>query len=116
MAITYGMSTTEFWDNEPDLLWAYHKSFMDKMKIKRETENFNFWLQGLYIYDGVSKAIYNSFGRKSGQITQEYPKQPYILYDSSEEKEEKQILEKEEKIKARNKEIAEMLKRQKNKE
>ena len=58
MAITYGMSTTEFWDSEPDLLWAYHKSFMERIKIKKETENFNFWLQGLYIYDGVSRAIY----------------------------------------------------------
>jgi len=107
------MSTTEFWDEEPDLLWAYHNSFMERTKLKREEENFNFWLQGMYIYDGVSKAIYNSFGRKSGQMAQDYPKKPYELYNSQKEKNEKDILEIEERIKTRNKEIAEMLKRQK---
>ena len=112
MAITYGMSTTEFWEQEPDLLWAYHKSFLERMKVEQSTNNFNAWLQGMYIFDGVSKAIYNSFGRKSGQRILEYVPKPYE-FDTKEKDELERIQEMEERIRARNKEIAQILNKNK---
>ena len=49
------MSAQEFWDEDPDLMWAYQKSYIDQKKIEKETMNFNSWLQGMYIYDGFLK-------------------------------------------------------------
>ncbi len=112
MAITFGMSAQEFWDEDPDLMWAYQKSYIDQKKIEKETMNFNSWLQGMYIYDGFSKVIYNSFGRKEGMSAKDYPNQPYDLNKTKEDIEREQILENEARIKARSKEIAEMIKRQ----
>ena len=46
------MPLQEFWNDDPDLLWAYRISYMEKeeqkMKIKREIINFQAWLQGYY--------------------------------------------------------------------
>ena len=33
LALTFGMSTQEFWHEEPDLLWTYRKVYMEKLKI-----------------------------------------------------------------------------------
>lgn len=112
MALTFGMSAQEFWEEDPNFMWAYQKSYIDQKKIEKEMTNFNLWLQGMYIYDGFSKAIYNSFGRKEGMPVKEYPNQPYDLNKTKEDIEREQILETESKIKARNKEIAEIIKRQ----
>lgn len=112
MAITFGMSAREFWDEEPELMWAYQKSYIDQKKIEKEMTNFNAWLQGMYIYDGFSKVIYNSFGRKDGMPIKDYPSQPYDLDKTKEEIEKERILETEAKIRERNKEIAKMIKKE----
>ena len=57
MAITFGMSTREFWEDDPELLWAYRKSYMEKMKLQQETDNFNAWLNGLYVYVATNSCL-----------------------------------------------------------
>ena len=116
MAILYGMSSKEFWEEDPELLWAYRKSYMDKMKIQSELNNYNAWLNGLYVFDAVSKSIYNSFGRKETQTPLHYMEKPYDFDakpKSKEEIEREERLAMEEKIKERNKQIKEMLKNKK---
>jgi len=107
LAITFGMPIREFWEEEPELLWAYRKSYIEKMKMQKEFYNFNDWLQGLYIYDAVNKAIYNNFNNKNK--IQTYMKKPIDFSKTSEELEKEKIKEMEEKIKNRNKEIKKML-------
>lgn len=73
MAITYGMSVKEFWEDSPDLFWAYRFSYFERLKNENEIFNQNAWLQGAYIYEAVQVAINNSFGKHK----EEYHKYPY---------------------------------------
>ena len=82
MAITFGMSTREFWEEDPEYLWAYRKSYIDKMKIQQETDNFNAWLNGLYVFNAVSISLYNGFGKGSAKA---YISKPYDFSKTAEE-------------------------------
>lgn len=73
MAITYGMSVKEFWEDNPDLFWAYRFSYYTKIQEQQKIFNNNAWLQGAYFYDAISVALNNSFGKNKI----EYPKSPY---------------------------------------
>lgn len=42
------MPLQEFWNDDPDLLWAYRKSYTLKEELKQETISFQAWLQGYY--------------------------------------------------------------------
>ncbi len=110
------MSVREFWNEDPNLLWAYRKSYIDKIKAQNEISNYNAWLNGLYIFDAVSKSIYNSFGRKEHQPTASYMEEPIDFNKKAKSEEEikkEKILEVEEKIKERNRQIKEMLNKKK---
>ena len=109
------MSTREFWEDEPKLLWAYRKSYMDKIKIQNEINNYNAWLNGLYVFDAVSKSLYNSFGRKQSQPISNYVTEPYDFNNvkTEEEIERERMLRVEEQIRERNREIKNMLKNKK---
>lgn len=73
MAITYGMSVKEFWEDNPDLFWAYRFSYFNKLKEQQEVFNNNAWLQGAYFYEAISVALHNAFDKNKV----EYSKQPY---------------------------------------
>lgn len=73
MAITYGMSVKEFWEESPDLFWAYRFSYLNKLKTEQEIFNQNAWLQGAYFHEAISVTIGNAFGKQK----LEYSKQPY---------------------------------------
>lgn len=106
------MSTREFWHDEPELLWAYRKSYIDKLKLQKELDNKNAWLNGLYIFDALTKSLYNSFGRKQGQSPQNYLVEPIDFNQEPKTKEEierEERLKVEEQIKERNRQIKAML-------
>ena len=84
MAITYGMSVKEFWEDNPDLFWAYRFSYYTNMKREQEDMNFKAWLQGAYFHEAVSIALANSFG-KGKKVS--YSTKPYNLTKEDEEKE-----------------------------
>lgn len=67
------MSIKDFWENDPELFWAYRFSYVNKLKRKNEEKNYNAWLQGLYFFEGVSIALSNSFGKGNYK----YPELPY---------------------------------------
>ena len=83
------MSIKDFWENDPELFWAYRFSYINKIKRESETTNYNAWLQGLYFFEGVSIAIANSFGNGNYK----YPTEPYGTKDK--EKEKPKLTEKE---------------------
>ena len=75
--LAIGMSPAEYWAGDPSLVQYYRKAY----RIKQDEINNNAWLQGLYIYDAVSTALYNALRNmgKSKQPAKEYAKQPYEL-------------------------------------
>ena len=73
MAITYGMSVKEFWEESPDLFWAYRFSYYKNKIEEQEISNHNAWLQGMYICEAIHVALCNCFGNKK----LEYSKKPY---------------------------------------
>ena len=75
------MSIKEFWEDDPELFWAYRFSYIKKLKRESEMQNYIAWLQGLYFYDGLSVALANSFGKGNYK----YPIQPYGLEEGKEE-------------------------------
>lgn len=74
------MSIKEFWEDDPELFWAYRFSYIKKLKRESEMQNYVAWLQGLYFYDGLSVALANSFGKGNYK----YPIQPYGLEEENE--------------------------------
>lgn len=109
------MSNKEFWEDDPNLLWAYRKSYMDKKEIQKEIDNYNAWLNGLYTFEAISKGLYNALQRKPTQPVLNYIEKPYDFknYKSKEEIQKEQVLRVEEQIRERNKQIKEMLKNKK---
>ena len=87
MAITYGMSVKEFWEENPDLFWAYRFSYYERKKLNEREKNFELWLQGAYFFDAVSVALANSFGK--GNKVHKYAEKPYCLTKEDEEEEKK---------------------------
>ena len=89
MAITYGMSVKEFWEDDPNLFWAYRFSYYTKLKTDQEIFNNNAWLQGKYFHDAISVALWNAFSKTKV----EYSKQPYGFEraENTEEQKKKQI-------------------------
>lgn len=69
------MSVKEFWEDNPDLFWAYRFSYYTDIKTKQEIFNHNAWLQGAYFYEAVSVALCNAFGKQKVQ----YAQKPYDL-------------------------------------
>lgn len=84
MAITYGMSVKEFWEDNPDLFWAYRFSYYTKLKNEQEIFNNNAWLQGAYFHEAISVALCNAFSKQKV----EYSNKPYELNKKEETKEQ----------------------------
>ena len=86
------MSTQEFWDEEPDLLWIYRKVYMGTLKIQNELDNQQAWRIGLYVYEAISVVVHNVF-KKEGQPSQNYSEKPYNF--SRKPKTQEEIIEEE---------------------
>lgn len=78
------MSSAEYWEGDPSLARYFRKAY----KIKQDEINNNAWLQGLYIYDAVSTAVYNALRGKNSQA-REYAKQPFNLENREKTEQEK---------------------------
>lgn len=44
-----GMSYEDYWDGPAEMV----KYYRDKLKKQRDYDNFQAWLQGLYVYEGI---------------------------------------------------------------
>ena len=84
-----GMSYTEFWDEPPFLAVAYRKAY----RLKREIENEQAWLQGLYVYDAFAVCMANAFSKR-GSKRQNYFEKPIDIFPLTErEKKEREQAE-----------------------
>ena len=73
--LAIGMSYAEYWEGDPKLTQYYRKAY----QIKQEQINYNAWLQGMYVYDATSTALYNALRgmNKNKPPAKDYAKQPY---------------------------------------
>lgn len=106
MAVLYGMTIKEFWEEDPNLFWIYRYSYLEKIDLEQKIYNHNAWLQGAYFYEAVSVALCNAFSKSKAK----YPKEPYYYETSelTEEEKQKQIKMQVEEVKARIKQINKM--------
>lgn len=65
----FGMSSKEFWEDDPQLYWAYRTFYLKKQEEDFERDNQYMWLQGMYIYEGVSIALHNAFSKQPKSYT-----------------------------------------------
>ena len=74
------MTYEQYWDGSPFIAVDYRKAH----KLKRQIANEDAWLHGMYIYDAVSVAIGNAFGKKGGTKKQ-YIEKPIDIFPLTEQ-------------------------------
>lgn len=82
----FGMSSEEFWEEEPQLYWAYRFSYEKQQEFlnKKEIEQLKLgcWLQGKTTEIAVSIALNNGFSKK---------KQTFPTYEEFFKEKEKKV-------------------------
>lgn len=81
--LSIGMSYTEYWESDPSLTRYFRKAYLNKQK----DIDFQCWLQGKYIYDGICCIANNIFDKNSRET---YPSKPYLNKDEKEIKNTKE--------------------------
>lgn len=81
------MSAAEYWDGDPILVRDYRRAH----KIKRQMDNQQAWLQGLYFYDalGAMAPVLRAFA-KAGTKALPYVKEPFPLETENKSKAEEE--------------------------
>lgn len=77
----FGMSSEQFWDDDPQLYWAYRTFYLKKIeqeqKEKLEFAKYDAWLKGNTICVAHSIALKNTFGKQA----QEFPSYKEMFKD-----------------------------------
>jgi hypothetical protein len=74
-----GMTYEQYWEMSPYLAVAYRKAY----RLKREADNEQAWLQGVYIYDAFAVCLANAFSKR-GAKTQNYIERPMDIFPLTE--------------------------------
>ena len=74
-----GMTYTQFWDESPYLAVAYRKAY----RLKREVDNENAWLAGLYVCDAFAVSLANAFSKR-GAKKRQYIERPIDIFPLTE--------------------------------
>lgn len=77
------MTSEEFWKDDPRLFSSYQTAYINDKKREIEERNYSNWLQGMYIYDGLTKSLtsfgYGFLAGKRNPNDSSYPNKPYDL-------------------------------------
>lgn len=74
------MTPKQFWEDDPEDLWAYWDAYQEKQKEMARIANINAFNQGQYILLAVAQCL--QFSKHPKQI---YPKKPFPLYSENKE-------------------------------
>ena len=87
--MVYGMTYDEFWHGDVYRALFYKKAYDMNMKMQLDMNDYNFWLQGMYVYEAICDAspIYHDFAKK-GTKPLPYASEPYGIKRKKEQKEE----------------------------
>ena len=88
--LSIGMTYDLYWYGDPWLVKAYHEAH--EMRI--EEMNYEKWLQGLYIYQGIGARtpVLNPFSKK--KKADEYPKEPLVITQRAQNRKEREKAQK----------------------
>ena len=86
-----GMGYDEFWNCHP----SRYKAYREMHKFKREMRNQEMWIQGMYVFDAISKALHNqpAFAIHPPKRI-DYLDKPLPIFGKSEEEKEAEEQEK----------------------
>ena len=90
-----GMSYEQYWEQSPYLTVAYRKAY----RIRRETENEQAWLQGLYVFDAFAVVLANVFSKR-GAKKQKYIERPIDIFPLTEREKKRREAEENAKMQA----------------
>lgn len=74
-----GMTYEQYWEQSPCLAVAYRRAY----RLKREAENEQAWLQGLYVFDAFAVCLANAFAKR-GSKKQNYIEKPIDIFPLTE--------------------------------
>lgn len=61
------MTSSEFWEEEPQLYWSYRIFYMQKQERDMEQADYVSWLEGMYNNIAVSVSLGNAFGKQKAK-------------------------------------------------
>ena len=79
----FGMSSEDFWENDPKLYWAYRTFYLKKKEADYEQMRYDAWLKGSMNYMAVGLSLNNAFNKQK----QNYPTYEEIIKDTKQRKE-----------------------------
>ena len=59
----FGMSSKDFWEEDPQLYWAYRTFYLKQKEMEVDTMKYNAWLQGNMQSIATSISLKNAFGK-----------------------------------------------------
>lgn len=77
-AILYGMTSDQFWYDEPQLFFSYARSYEMAQERKLEYDNHLAWIEGHYFLAAIQQAL-----AKAGAKV--YPKKPFEIASRKED-------------------------------
>ena len=90
-----GMTYEQYWEQSPYLAVAYRKAY----RLKREADNEQAWLQGLYVFDAFAVCLANAFAKR-GSKKQTYIEKPIDIYPLTEREKKRREVEENAKMQA----------------
>jgi hypothetical protein len=86
----FGMTSEEFWEDDPQLYWSYRISFMKKLEMEQQQQTeyikYNSWLNGNMNFIAHSTSLGNAFSKGK--------KNDFPAYEKVFKKEEKKTIKK----------------------
>ena len=60
----FGMSSTEFWEDDPQLYWSYRTFYLKQREVEEFDRKYNSWLLGRINHLSTSLSINNNFSKQ----------------------------------------------------
>lgn len=89
------MTYEQYWEQSPYLAVAYRKAY----RLKREADNEQAWLQGVYVYDAFAVCLANAFAKR-GSKKQTYIEKPIDIFPLTEREKKRRESEENAKMQA----------------
>lgn len=77
-ALTYGMSSAEFWFGDPQDYFVYQDAFVDKIKVQHDDDDIKAWMFGQYNLLAYRQVMSEVWGKK-GSSKKIFPDKPNVL-------------------------------------
>ena len=87
----FGMSSEEFWEQDPQLYWSFRTFYLKQKEIEQQQNleqlKYSSWLNGFTNYIACSISLNNALSKNK----REYPKYNEIFHEENNTKKQKNI-------------------------